>query len=275
MEDKALKSTVGADDMTMYGSEYAYFCRKVKDLTEINLENYKGRQMHRRLKNYMNRYGIPNFIVFAKLIQSSSTLLKDLVDFLTINVSEFFRNPKYWVTLKEKVLPKLVAHAGTRCFSAWSAGSAAGQEPYSLAITLREISVTHCTILATDIDESSLNKACIGHYSKEELSKVPVELVEKYFHPVGNVFAINSEVKRMVKFRYHNLLSSQYPNNLDLILCRNVLIYLTEEGKRHVISKLASSLKAGGVLFLGATESILAPQNYGLVQIYPFFYKRI
>lgn len=284
MEEKTVKAKVHGvgippqksadeDSVTRYGPEYVYFCRKIRELTGINLENYKGQQMHRRLEGYRVRHGFPDFVTFAKVVQKDPAKLSALVDFLTINVSEFFRNPEQWKILREKVIPGLLQESGKRWLRAWSAGSSGGQEAYSLAITLRELSVQG-SILATDIDEPSLAKGTRGKYSRDELRNVPASLVGKYFHPEGDLLAVNDDVKDMVTFRTHNLLSEDYPQGMDLVLCRNVLIYFTEEGKRHVIGKLARSLRPGGVLFVGATEAIFAPKNYGLSQMLPFFYSR-
>lgn len=261
-------------DPHAYGAEYIFFCKKVKELTGINLHNYKSKQMHRRLVNYMNRRQIPDFFTFAKRLGKEPGALNNLVDYLTINVSEFFRNNEQWKVLNERVIPRLVKAPVPGKLHIWSAGSAAGQEAYSLAMTLAEIRVRNVSILGTDIDEPSLKKAREGKYSHDEIKNVPGEFLSKYFSKEGSLYLVKDKVKKMVRFENHNLLGSDYPGNMDLILCRNVLIYFTDKGKEHVVSRLASSLKPGGVLFMGATEAIFNHREYGLSQISPFFYER-
>ncbi len=167
----------------------------------------------------------------------------------------FFRNSEQWRVLNERVIPRLVGTC-TRQIAHLECGSAAGQEAYSLAMTLAEIRVRNVSILGTDIDEPSLKKAREGKYSRDEIKNVPGEFLSKYFSKEGSLYLVKDKVKKMVCFENHNLLGSDYPGNMDLILCRNVLIYFTDKGKEHVVSKLASSLKPGGVLFMGATEAI-------------------
>jgi chemotaxis protein methyltransferase CheR len=263
---------VDRDDISVYGLDYVHFCQKVRTLTSIDLESYKGQQMHRRLESYRNRHGLPDFVALANSVQKDREKLDQLVDFLTINVSEFFRNEDQWKVLREKVLPNLLSE--NPLIKTWSAGSSGGQEAYSLAATLSEMGVTAGTVLGTDIDEPSLRKADAGLYTKDEIAGMPKHLLLKYFTPEGTGFRAGSRIKKMVSFQRKNLLSDGYPRGLDLVLCRNVLIYFTDKGKNQVIAGLAESLRPGGVLFTGATEAIFTPGTFGLTQIQPFFYRR-
>ncbi|MGE5580740.1 MAG: CheR family methyltransferase [Bacillota bacterium] len=270
---KPRSQTVDRDDIRTYGLDYVHFCQKVKKLTSIDLESYKGQQMHRRLESYRSRNGMPDFTSLANSVQRDPAKLRALVDFLTINVSEFFRNPDQWKVLREKVLPALIHQGGG--IKAWSAGSSAGQEAYTLAITLCEAGAVGSTVLGTDIDEPSLKKAEAAVYTKEEVAGIPRSLLVKYFVPDGTGYLANETLRKMVSFRRKNLLSDQYPSGLDLVMCRNVLIYFTDKGKNQVIAGLANSLREGGVLFTGATEAIFNPGMFGLVQMQPFFYRRL
>ncbi len=256
-------------------AEYAYFCTKVTELTGINLHNYKSKQMYRRLANYMRKRQIPDFLIFAKRVSKEPNELDMLVDYLTINVSEFFRNAEQWKTLREKVIPSLIVLPADNGARIWSAGCSTGQEAYSAAITFAEAWKKQVFILGTDIDEPSLKKAREGRYSGNDVKNVPDRLLRKYFWKDAGLYVVNDQLKKMVSFEKHNLLGSDYPANMDLILCRNVLIYFTDEGQEHVISGLASSLRPGGVLFMGATEAIFKYREYGLSQICPFFYQRL
>lgn len=274
---KVMESNSETKDANHYtrNAEYAYFCRKVTELTGINLSNYKSKQMYRRLLNYMRRRQIPDFLIFAKRVAKEPGELDRLVDYLTINVSEFFRNAEQWKILRDKVIPGLATLPASNIARVWSAGCSAGQEAYSAAIAFAEAWKQQVFILGTDIDEPSLKKAREGRYSGDEVKNVSDRLLRKHFRLDGGLYVVNDTLKKTVSFEKHNLLGSDYPCNMDLILCRNVLIYFTDEGQEHVISGLASSLRPGGVLFMGATEAIFKCKEYGLSQICPFFYQRI
>jgi len=268
-----MSEPVNTSELYPFGTDYAYFCTKVAELTGINLHNYKGKQMYRRLVNYMNRRNIPDFATFALRLQRDPEELERLVEYLTINVSEFFRNKEHWDVLDEKVLPLIIDSAKGR-MRVWSAGSAAGQEAYSAAIVFAERSLYDVFILGTDIDEMSLSKARAGKYSTAEVKGVPSHLLEKYFSEEDGFYKVKDPIRRMVSFRRHDLLSSEYPGGMDLIICRNVLIYFSEQSKREVIARLADSLRPGGVLFMGVTEAIFNANDYELTQVFPFFYRK-
>lgn len=262
-----------AAEITVYGVDYAQFCQRVKKLTAIDLGSYKGQQMHRRLDSYRARQGMPDFVALGNAVQRDSEKLKALVDFLTINVSEFFRNQEQWDTLREKILPLLMENP-LGGLKAWSAGSSCGQEAYSLAMMLCEMGAHRSAILGTDIDEPSLKKAEEGVYTREEAAGIPSPALAEYCVPEGTGFRAGNTIRRMVTFGRLNLLSDEYPHAMDLVLCRNVLIYFTEKGKDQVVHGLVDSLRPGGVLFTGATEAIFNPAEFGLAQIQPFFYRR-
>lgn len=263
-----------ADDISTYGADYVSFCQKVRRLTDIDLERYKGQQMHRRLDSYRARQGMPDFVALANAVQMDQQKLTALVDFLTINVSEFFRNPEQWGVLREKILPLLLDGAGTNGIRAWSAGSSAGQEAYSLAMTLSDLGARGSAILGTDIDQLSLRKADAGTYTKDEVASIPRLSLARHFVPEGTLFRAGETIRRMTTFRRHNLLTGDNPQGMDLILCRNVLIYFTDKGKEQIIRGFAGSSKPGGFLFTGATEAIFNPAAYGFTQVQPFFYRK-
>jgi chemotaxis protein methyltransferase CheR len=262
------------DDIATYGEDYVRFCRRVKKLTAIDLESYKGQQMHRRLESYRLRHGVPDFASLANGVERDPGKLKALVDYLTINVSEFFRNPDQWQILQERILPDMLKDPSAGGIRAWSAGSSCGQEAYSLAMLLCEMGADCSAILGTDIDEPSLKRAEAAVYTEEEVATVSRHLLAKYLVSDGSGYRVCDKLRRMVGFRRRDLLSDAYPSGMDLILCRNVLIYFTEKGKNQVIAGLVKSLKPRGVLFTGATEAIFNPSLLGLNQIQPFFYHR-
>lgn len=258
--------------LASFGADYAYFCRKMKQVAGVDLESYKPQQMHRRLDNYRNRLGAKDFVTLARMLVGNKTQLEDFRKFITINVSEFFRNPEQWQSLRERVLP-LISKTGP-VKTAWSAGCAAGQEPYSLAMLFEETGHSQARIIATDLDVPSLNRAQIGLYSAEEIKGVPRYLLTKYFKKQAGDYQVSEVIRRMVDFYFLDLLKDPYPSDVDLILCRNVLIYFTASGKDMVVRRLVGSLRRGGALFVGATEAIFSPKDFGLIPVCPFFYVR-
>ncbi len=254
-------------------SDYSYFCKEFACITGINLRKYKSRQMHRRLLNYMRRRSIQDFRVFVSYIKRDPIETNRLLEYLTINVTRFFRNPEQWKILKSHIIP-LLSESTKHNFRVWSAGSAAGQEAYSAAMIFSDNSLTNVSIFGTDIDEPSLSKANQAVYTYDQVKDVPINFLKKYFIKQDSAYVVKDAVKRMVRFGKHDLLGSKYPDRMDLIICRNVLIYFSEESKRDVISKLSGSLKPGGVLFTGSTEAIFDLTKYNLSQIFPFFYWR-
>lgn len=264
-------------DATRYGEDYAYFRLKLKELSGIDLADYKDQQMYRRLDGFRRRKGIADFFAYGRMLQRDPDRFKELLDFLTINVSEFFRNPEQWNVLRERVLPEIVrALPGLQGVTAWSAGCAAGQEAYSLAMMLvRDYPGRRHTVLATDIDDRNLEKGRAGKYTDGEIAQVPAEFRELFSRTAEGAWEASPILKNIVSFGKLDLLRDRYPEGLDLILCRNVIIYFKEHGKDRVIRGLVSALRPGGFLFTGATEAVLTPAAYGLRQERPLFYRKI
>ena len=194
------------------------------------------------------------------------------VNYLTINVSEFYRNPEQWKLMDKDVIPELIGKFG-RSLKIWSAACSTGDEPYSLVMALsRHLPMNQINILATDIDKQVIEKAKIGLYNEKSVVSVPEDLKKKYFTKVGPSYQISNEIKARVQFKQHNLLKDTYPEKYDLIVCRNVLIYFTEEAKDEVFRKFNASLKPGGILFIGSTEQIMNYKEINFDRKNSFFY---
>jgi chemotaxis protein methyltransferase CheR len=197
---------------------------------------------------------------------------------VTINVSEFFRDTERFAELERHVLPELLANAGTRGLSVWSAGCSMGAEPYSLAILLRELGPgRHHQVLATDIDQTILARAEAGAgYTAADLRNVGAECIERWFgrQPDGR-YRVGPAPRALVTFRQHDLLRDAYPSGpFDLIACRNVVIYFTDAAKERIYAEFVRALRPGGVLFVGGTEAILRPQGLDLQMLGPGFYRK-
>lgn len=250
---------------------YEKFKEKVFSKTKLDLSLYKERQMKRRIESLITRHGLHDFESYYKLIDTNKNAFDEFINYLTINVSEFYRNPTQWDALREDILPAILKR--TKRPKIWSAACSTGEEPYSLVMCLSEfVPLKEIKILAVDFDDEALNKAKIGMYSDKSIKNVPPEYVKKYFEPVGKGFRIKDEVKSCVEFKKMNLLLDDYPKGFDMIVCRNVMIYFTEEAKDEMYKKFYASLNNDGYFFVGSTEQIIQPQRYHFESNKTFFY---
>ncbi len=232
----------------------------------IDLDLYKERFLLRRITVRQRACGAPTLRAYLKLVSQNPVERGWLVRALTIHVSQFFRNPTTYRAIQEEVLPVLLARrqAGGRPLRLWSVGCAGGEEPYSLAILLLEHGTesqqTHSsTIYATDIEPASLHQAREGRYPATSLATLPAALRKRYFTREGERYRIGPEARRLVFFKAHNILDSVPFGRIDLILCRNVLIYMTEALQARVLQALDEALNPGGFLVLGKVEGLTGP----------------
>lgn len=252
---------------------YDEFISKIKKMTNINLSFYKEKQMKRRIDALIRRNNLNDYDSYISLLKKSEEHLNEFLNYITINVSEFFRNPIQWQVLEKKLIPQLFSKSMN--IKTWSSACASGEEPYSMAILLSKLGLLKkAEIIATDIDISALEKAKKGLYSKKSLANLSEADIKKYFDKTQELYAIKNEIKDNVKFKRLNLLSDNFPPQCDLILCRNVMIYFTDEAKNKLYHKFSNALKNEGILFVGSTEQIIMPQKYGLKSIQHFFYQK-
>ena len=252
---------------------YESFVQKIYKKTGINLALYKEKQMNRRLESLAKRNSFNTFDEYFSALDKNKALFDEFINYMTINVSEFYRNPEQWTILENEVISKM-AKAGS--IKIWSAACSTGEEPYSLVMLLTKfIPLNKITIIATDIDKEAMAKAQTGIYSEKSLKGLPKDFITKYFEKIGTNFAIKDEIKSRVTFKQHNLLADAYPDNCDLIVCRNVMIYFTEEAKADIYMRFSKSLKKDGILFVGSTEQIIMPSKFNLKPMKTFFYGKI
>jgi len=257
----------------MDDQEYCYLKRKVLTRTGMDLDSYNSQQMRRRLESlvFSNSCSV---VQYCEKLQNDPDVLRKLQDFLTINVSEFFRDINQFELLKNTMLPELLKR--NHKLNIWSAGCSHGAEPYSLAIILDEISPGHNhRILATDIDEGVIARATNGGpYSQNDTRNVSKARIQKYFSESADGYRVRDTLKNRVEFKHLNLLSDHFESGFDLIICRNVIIYFTEKAKSNLIERFCNSIKAKGVLFLGATETMPVAPSLGLERLGICFYKK-
>lgn len=253
---------------------YEKFKKDVFALTGIDLDAYKEKQMRRRIETLIGKNKITSYDEYVKLIKTDKTKFEEFINYLTINVSEFYRNPDQWELMDKEIIPDLINRFGKN-LKIWSAACSTGDEPYSLVMALsKHIPLNQIKIYATDIDKQVMAQAQVGLYNEKSLAGVPAEFKAKYFKKVGTSYQIADEIKSRVEFKQANLLTDNYPSNYDFIVCRNVLIYFTDEAKTDVYAKFAKSLKPGGVLFIGSTEQIIGYKELGYKRRSSFFFEK-
>ena len=240
----------------------------------INLSAYKPEQLNRRINSLMTRVGIQTLDEYAKVIKNNSEQKQKFLDFITINVTEFFRNPELFLDLEKQILKELLPN--TPNLKIWSAACSIGCEPYTVGMILNKLAPNaRHNIIATDIDNTILAKAKIGEYTQNEMKGINNADLSKYFNIKDDKYYIDSKIKNMVTFKKHDLILDNYDSGFDLIVCRNVVIYFNNDIKQEIYKKFSNSLKKGGLLFVGATESIYNYRDYGFEKASTFIYKKI
>ena len=254
---------------------YEKFKKDIYMLTKIDLDAYKEKQMKRRIDTLITKNKVKSYDEYVALIKKDKEKFEQFVSFLTINVSEFYRNPEQWRLLDRDVFPQLIKRFG-RNLKIWSAACSTGDEPYSLVMALsKHLPLNQIKIIATDIDKQILDKAKVGLYNEKSLAAVPDDLKKKNFTKVGASYKIADEIKARVEFKQHDLLKDAYPNGCHMIVCRNVLIYFTEEAKEEVYRKFNAALTKDGVLFIGSTEQIMNYKELNYQRNQSFFFQKM
>jgi chemotaxis protein methyltransferase CheR len=222
---------------------------------------YNESYLDRRLSARMRRRDVEEYGAYHDLLRDDPEERADLLDALSINVTSFYRNPEAWEPIRD-VLRDLTAGSGrTRV---WSAPCSDGREPYSvamLALDDDEIRTRGLDVLGTDIDAGALERARTGEYETTTTNDVAAELdplddAERYVDRDGDTFSVREEVKDLVRFEQHDLIADDPKRRIDLVLCRNLLIYINAESKRAVVDTVLSSLRSGGYLVIGVTETL-------------------
>lgn len=254
--------------------DYEKFKSVVLQLTKIDLNAYKERQMKRRIDSLIAKHGYKGYEDYVEALKKDRARFEEFVTYLTINVSEFYRNPEQWNLMDKEIIPELIGKYGKN-LKIWSAACLTGDEPYSLVMALsRHIPLNMIKITATDLDKQVIAKAKVGLYNEKSIASVPDDLRKKYFTQIGQSYQISDEIKSRVEFREHNLLNNDYAKGYHMIVCRNVLIYFTEEAKDDVFRKFYDSLAPGGILFIGSTEQIINYREMGYERKNSFYYQR-
>jgi chemotaxis protein methyltransferase CheR len=242
--------------------------RRLRDLVlaagGIDISLYKDRCVLRRIAIRQRACGAADLRAYLKRVSRDPLERAHLVKALTIHVSQFFRNPSTFRAIQFEVLPAILSdkeRTGGRALRLWSVGCACGEEPYSLALLLTETATDalhrySTAIYGTDIDPGCLRLAQEGRYPPVSLKSVPARWKQRYFTPIGTDYCLTPEVRRLVYFRLHSILDPLPFGRIDLIVFRNVLIYMTERLQERVLLAVHAVLNVGGFLVLGKVEGL-------------------
>lgn len=259
---------------------YGQIKDSIKRNLKIDLTNYKDEQMKRRLDSWLVRVHANTWKDYFHVLSTNPTELARFRDYLTINVTEFFRDLNRWTTLREEVLPYLLRNSAENRIidglNLWSAGCSIGAEAYTLAIMMNEATpLQKYTLLATDLDRGALQKAkARGPYVESDLRNLETVQRQKYFTPSAPHY-VKETLQKNIRFVEQDLLADRFETGFDLIVCRNVVIYFTAEAKEMLYAKFCGALRPGGVLFLGGTEIISGPTRFGFQNFGISFYKKM
>ena len=237
---------------------------EINRVTGFDARQYRAPTLKRRLERRLLATKSKSFKEYLALLKKDPSESHKFLDDLSINVSDFFRDRRIFITLKEKILPNLLEEISAKSgkgIRIWSIGCAKGQEPYSLAIILKDMMENEkkefkISIHATDINKDLLTQASKGLYQKNEMKSVPKKYLDKYFTKMSkNEFLTKENIRKLIKFRQHNIISEDILGKFHLILCRNLFIFFTPELQKKTFIKIHSSLKKDGVLVLGTAET--------------------
>lgn len=242
---------------------------------ELNLElsGYKQKQLQRRITTVMNKSGSKDLKEYAQAIKKDNEVKNAFLDYITINVTEFYRNPDVFEEFEELLVTE-VAKKFSR-LKIWSAACSNGAEAYSVAMILKKHNLLHkSTILGTDLDVKILEKAREGKYSETEVRNVSEDERLKYFTKKNRHYYLSDEIKQLVRFKHHDLILDSYEKGYQVIICRNVTIYFDDQVKDKLYQKFSDALAVGGLFFIGSTETIHNPDQYGLRKVGSFIYEK-
>jgi chemotaxis protein methyltransferase CheR len=266
--------------------DYEYLRKLLKERSGLDLSADKQYLVESRLVPLARRMGLAGIPELVQKMKGggADALTADVVEAMTTNETFFFRDKIPFDHMRETILPALTkARANRRSLRIWSAACSTGQEPYSIAMLLREagqaLAGWRAEIVATDLSQGVLEKSKAGLFSQFEVQRgLPIQMLVKYFTQVGELWQLNADIRGMVQHRQLNLLQDfSSLGTFDVIFCRNVLIYFDQDTKAAIFERLVKQLEPDGMLMLGAAESVVGitdafkpyPEKRGLYQSNP------
>ena len=253
-------------------ADFRRFSEIVRRESGIHLGSVKTELLRARLAKRLRALSLTSFKDYYQLVSLDETgeELARMLDVVTTNKTEFFREDKHFVLLSQRFLPELLKQAAQRpdkTLRIWSAACSSGEEPYTLAMCALEASVgmeVKVKILATDLSSRMIHRAVTGIYEKEKTRGVPSSLLQKYFESQGRgeerAYRVGEDLRSITHFHRFNLNGGEFPfhNNFDIIFCRNVMIYFDSLAQEKLVGRMAGVLRKGGYFFTGLAESLLA-----------------
>ena len=249
----------------MTPTEYEYLRKFLKDNSGLDLSADKQYLIESRLLPLARKAGLSGIAELVQKLQGGARqLITDVVEAMTTNETFFFRDKVPFDHFRDHIMPEIIkARAGKRSVRIWCAAGSTGQEPYSLAMCLKEMGAAltgwRIEIIATDLSQEVLEKAKSGIYSQFEVQRgLPIQMLMKYFKQNGETWQINPELRAMIQHRQLNLLHDfAQLGTFDVIFCRNVLIYFDQDTKINIFNRLARQIEPDGFLVLGAAETVV------------------
>ncbi len=248
--------------------EFSKFAKLIYDESGIYMKDSKITLLSNRLRKRLAALSLSEFSDYYQYLErltgdAKKKEYEELLDVVSTNETYFFRNERHFEALTDYCLPELAKIKKDRKLRIWSAACSTGEEPYTIAICVMEqMKLFHgwdIEIIATDIAPSVLEFAREGYYSGRRIEKVPPEMLKKYFtleDKEKGVYRINDELKKMVNFYYLNFFKNPFPKNLDVIFCRNVMIYFDKVHQKELVANFYQSVADYGYLFIGHSETL-------------------
>jgi two-component system, chemotaxis family, CheB/CheR fusion protein len=246
------------------GNDFVKLLEYLKDTRGFDFSGYKLSSLMRRVQKRMQQVNVGSYSEYIDFLEVHQDEVTPLFNTVLINVTAFFRDPQAWEALRERILPRILEEKGEdlpiRC---WSAGCASGEEAYTLAILLAEVLGEQelrrrVKIYATDVDDEALVQARQGSYPAAQLAEIPGELAERYFEKVGDRRVFRTDLRRSLIFGRHDLVQDAAISRLDLLTCRNTLMYFNSETQAKILARFHFALNRTGFLFLGKAETLLS-----------------
>lgn len=235
----------------------------VRQSRGFDFSAYKRSSLGRRIEKRVQVLNLPGYAEYLDFLKTHPNEFTLLFNTILINVTEFFRDPQSWEFLAAEVVPKILQERGANDqIRTWSAGCASGEEAYSIAMLFAEAlgkqaMLQRVKVYATDVDEEALASARLGRFSEKAIETVPPALLDKYFMNDDGVYEFDRDIRHVVIFGRHDLLQDPPISRVDLLLCRNSLMYFNNESQRRVLARLHFALNDYGFLFLGRAEMLL------------------
>lgn len=286
MKQKTTQPILDNSALCMTQKDFDQFSRLIQEECGIKMPSNKKIMLEARLKKRLRALGYTDYSSYCSFLFTPKGLkeeLHQLIDVVTTNTTEFFRQPDHFTALKNSILEQCSTTPGrSNPLKVWSAGCSIGAEPYTLAMVLDEFSKTHpdfdFSILATDISGNVLHTAANAVYSMNQIQGIPMEMKKKYLlrskDKSKNLVRIVPELRKKVRFGHLNFMENfSLRESMDIVFCRNVIIYFNRHTQGMILGKICNHIRTGGYLFMGHSESLVG-QNLPVIQVAPHIYQK-